>query len=307
MNTETRLNHWLTKKTFWQLNVAFGLVFAGLFVMSKTASHYFLYHFQLARSELAVKLGLDSHFQILCVLIIFLGLALWLIMHYGNLAEKLKVNLLTLYALLLANIAILTFLTFDTIPPEWSPLFIFGFRSLLSLCIKTSLVIAMASFLLTLLWHYVIKPSPKLKGLVSSLLGAESENSQKAPTNHLGKWLAIAVVVGFICIVLGLVKKEVNRFIHMAQELYSHADEQSPIATCQQLHYLGNLAAQLGNYSAAEEMFRRALSIAETINSPGSNAKTTAIFDLADLLTKVGKSEEANQLYARIKIYVETP
>lgn len=29
--------------------------------------------------------------------------------------------------------------------------------------------------------------------------------------------------------------------------------------------------------------------------------------DLTDLLTKVGKQEEANQLYARIKVYVEKP
>ena len=78
------------------------------------------------------------------------------------------------------------------------------------------------------------------------------------------------------------------------------------IDVCQRLHNLGNVMVKLKEYDEAEQLFRRALQIADNTPTPDNQIKTNAILDMAQLLSLIGKKEEAKQYYDRIKIVEET-
>jgi len=78
------------------------------------------------------------------------------------------------------------------------------------------------------------------------------------------------------------------------------------IDVCQRLHNLGKILVKLKEYDEAEQLFRRALQIADNTPTPDNQIKTNAILDMAQLLSLIGKKEEAKQYYDRIKIVEET-
>ena len=62
---------------------------------------------------------------------------------------------------------------------------------------------------------------------------------------------------------------------------------------------LGAVYATQGNVPGAEQMFRRALAIAEKVHGPQSSLTASALENLADLLTQTGRESAARPLVQR--------
>jgi len=163
----------LSKKTFWQLNAAFGLAFISLYIFNQNAPHYYVYHLQILINNLSEKIGFNSTVEGITLLLILASVLLFLWLRYGNLGQKLKFNLFTIYALLATNVSILSYLSYNKI--SWSlniyeQLSAFGLGGLLNVISKTCIALAATSFTGTLIWHYLIQPNPKLNSLSVTLL-----------------------------------------------------------------------------------------------------------------------------------------
>ncbi|HOY70212.1 MAG TPA: tetratricopeptide repeat protein [Methylotenera sp.] len=226
MNISTWANDWFSKKTFWQLNAAFGLAFISLYIFNQNAPHYYVYHLQIALNNLSRTIGFDSTVEGIVLLLILASVLLFLGLRYGNLGQKLKFNLFTIYALLATNVSILSYLSYNEI--SWSlniyeQLSAFGFGGLLNVISITCITVAAISFMGTLLWHYVLKPNPKLKTWAQTLLQAKPPINAQTQSHKLGKWLAIAFIIGSVLIALSLYKKEIVHYMRMEKELYSNA------------------------------------------------------------------------------------
>jgi len=228
MNITTWFNDWLNKKTFWQLNAAFGLAYISLYIFNQNAPHYYVYHFQIILNNLSEKIGFNSIVEGIALLLILASVLLFLGIRYGNLGQKLKFNLFTIYALLATNVSILSYLSYNEI--SWSlniyeQLSAFGLGGLLNVISKTCIALGAISFTVTLIWHYLILPNPKLKSLSVTLLKPKPPIKDQTQSHILSKWLAIAFIVGIALIALSLYKKEIVKYMLMENELYTNSQK----------------------------------------------------------------------------------
>ena len=221
MNATSWVGGWLSKKTFWQFNVAFGLAFIALYLFNATTTHYFMYRFQVSLSDWAEVIGLESKFDLLELMVALTVLSLFLAIRYGKLANKLKINAVTLYIILAANISILLFMAYGSYFPVTEQLSAFGLGGLLSVMTRICLALGSISFLIPLIWHYVIKPHAKIKAFMITLFQPLPYVINDVQSKRLSKKLAISVLIGLVLMILSIYKQEIVKYMRMEKEIFS--------------------------------------------------------------------------------------
>lgn len=317
MQLSNQQHRWISKITFWQLNLALGFSMMALFTFGFVASHALMYQFQHSLNILAQRIGLDSKFELFGLLLTLTSLILYLALHNGKLVAKLNISRVSIYAILMANALILSYLIYLVLPHStliYQQLSAIGLIGWLGAMIRVCLTVATVSLIAGLLWHHLIKMRPRLKSMMVTLLQPLHSEKNQAKSNTGGKAIAIFMLIGLLLIVFNLFKLEITRYIHIEKKLYSvNHDVINKTSTinnealyCERLHDLGNLLIEAKRYDEAENIFRRALTIAENSTMPNNLIKTNAILDLAKLSSLIGNQEEARILYSRVKVFVKT-
>jgi tetratricopeptide (TPR) repeat protein len=222
MQLSNQQHRWFSKKIFWQLNVALGIVFCAVFVLNKTVPHYLMFLLQHGLSNVAVPLSLDSGYEVFRMMLLLAGLALFIALRYGRLAAKFKISSATLYVLLAANASILLIEIYNAVLHYSSigyQLSAYGLSGLLSIITSTFLEIGSVSFILSQLWHHVIKPHPKLKAIMVTLLQPNPSDTNNVQSPKVGKALVIILLTGLMLIGLSLYKKEITKYMRMEKEV----------------------------------------------------------------------------------------
>lgn len=206
---------WLSKTTFWQFNLALGLSMLALCVFSVVSSHALMYRFQHMLSSVAAQVGLDSKFDLLNLLISLSFVGLLVALRYSKLAQILKINRLILYIFLLGNIGLLKITLLHYAPRNVrtltytdSGLFINYFIGHLTLL---GYWLAFIGLVVTLLWHYVIKPRPIIKNWALTL--TQSSYAPLVSNAKLSKSIAIIFMIGLVMIALELAREEYQKLI----------------------------------------------------------------------------------------------
>ena len=221
MNATIWQSDWLSKKTFWQINLAVGLPMMVIFLFFSTGSHWLIYQFEHGLNSLAAQIGVDAGHEPLAMLILCFSVVFFVALRYSKLAEKLKINRLILYTILLGNAGLLWAAILHYAPGSvqvFTDNNLGVFMSFLSgHLIRTSFWLAIVGLIATLLWHDVIKPRPALKSLALKLIQPQPNNP---PTSsRLAKGIAIAMLIGLMPIAFHLYKNEVAQYHRMEKAL----------------------------------------------------------------------------------------